>query len=111
MAETKDKRVEVKTKTPPATAKILPTTEPPEEIYVDGVMAITLRHGVAKIECYRVAGRAAADDPTELRRHSHRLVLPAAGLGDLMQILEQTKSAIVAAVERARTPKPGEGLQ
>lgn len=109
MADTKESKPGARNVGGPL-ARVVQNAEPPEEIFVDGVMAISLRHGVAKIECYRVAGRASPSDPTELRRPSHRLVLPAVALGELLQILERTRSAIVAAAERARDTKTDEIL-
>ena len=91
--------------------KFVQSTTAPEEVYVDGVLAVSLRHGVGKIECYRVAGRASAEDPTEVRRHTHRLVLPAVALGELLQILERTKAAVIAAAEKARDTRDPDVLQ
>ena len=72
-----------------------------EEIYVDGFSSLFFRAGVVKVDCYRISEH----DPQtnqELGRLSHRLVMPAVALNDLVRLLQNAMK-----VERQRTPDKG----
>lgn len=58
-----------------------------EEIYVDGISGVMARNGVFKLDCYRVAG-IDKEDNAEVRRISHRLVIPAVSMGELIQVVQ-----------------------
>ena len=68
--------------------KVKMTTNPfpVEELYVDGVAGVLGRGGVFKIDCYRVAG-IDKEDKSEVRRVTHRLVLPASAIPELAQAI------------------------
>ena len=70
-----------------------------EEIYVDGVSGIMARGGIFKLDCYRVEG-VAKDGKTETRRISHRLVLPATGIGELVKVVENVLKSVQQAKEQ-----------
>ena len=59
--------------------KLISNPHPVDEIYVDGFTGLFARGGVAKIECYRVVGYD-REDKSELRRGTHRLVLPTSAI-------------------------------
>jgi hypothetical protein len=69
------------------TAKLISNPHPVEEIYVDGFTGLFGRGGVVKIECYRVVGLD-RDDKAELRRVTHRLVLPTSAVGELVKVVQ-----------------------
>ena len=60
---------------------------PPEEIYVDGVSSLFFRSGVVKLDCYRVV-RHDPQENKEIRMGTHRLVMPATALQELIQLLQ-----------------------
>ncbi len=60
---------------------------PPEEIYVDGVSGLYFRSGVVKLDCYRVV-RHDPEENKEIRMGTHRLVMPATALQELIQLLQ-----------------------
>ena len=60
---------------------------PPEEIYVDGVSGLYFRSGVVKLDCYRVV-RHDPKENKEIRMGTHRLVMPATALQELIQLLQ-----------------------
>ena len=60
---------------------------PAEEIYVDGVSSLSFRANVVKLDCYRVVSQDFQEN-TESRMVAHRLVMPAAGLQELIQLLQ-----------------------
>ena len=64
-----------------------------DEIYADGVAGMSMRNGVVKLDCYRVVGQQAGegDQPREVRRVTHRMVLPAASLAELAQVLQRAQ--------------------
>ena len=72
--------------TPPLTAKTV-TGPPAEEIYVDGISSLSFRANVVKLDCYRVVGQNPQEN-IENRMVSHRLVMPAAALQELIQLLQ-----------------------
>ena len=73
--------------------KFVQTAEPIVESYSDGVIGISLRHGVATIETYRVIGM---DEQTkgEIRRVSNRIMMPLAGLDEFTGLLRRMSQAI-----------------
>ena len=85
-------------------AKLVSEREAPVEIYVDGVAGLSVRAGVAKIDCYSVSPHEQSRNEPEIRRLSHRLVLPALALNELQQILQKSQDAVRAA--REQTPQP-----
>jgi hypothetical protein len=67
--------------------KPLPT--PVESVqYVDGTHALSVRNGVAKLDFYEAVGPA-PEGEGEIRRIAHRLVLPAAAIPELADILNR----------------------
>ena len=72
--------------------KMVASPVPPEEIYVDGVNAIIGRPGVIKLECYRVLG-VDRETNVEIRTVTHRLVLPAAALPELVGLFQKMVEA------------------
>ncbi len=71
-------------------AQTTPTTvagPPPEEIFVDGISSLYFRSGVVKLDCYRVV-RHNPQENQEIRMGTHRLVMPATALQELIQLLQ-----------------------
>ena len=64
--------------------KIAPNPFPVEELYIDGISGVLGRGGVFKIDCYRVVGFD-QEDKAEVRRVTHRIVLPASAMPELAQ--------------------------
>ncbi|MDC9714319.1 MAG: hypothetical protein PSN36_00630 [Gammaproteobacteria bacterium] len=67
------------------------------ETYVDGTLSIGVRHNVAKIDFYQAMPILNEDDveeQREMRKASHRLVLPVTGLVEMHGILEKVISSI-----------------
>ena len=62
------------------------TGPPADEIYV-GITSLSFRANVVKIDCYRVVGQN-PEENTESRMVAHRLVMPAAALQELIQLLQ-----------------------
>lgn len=81
--------------------KFVQTAEPIVEIYADGVIGISLRHGVATVETYRVIG---IDEQTkaEIRRVSHRMMMPLAGLDEFTALLRRMSQAISQQATQAK---------
>ena len=67
--------------------KLITNPHPVDEIYVDGFTGLFARGGVAKIECYRVVGYD-REDKSELRRVTHRLVLPTSAINELIRVVQ-----------------------
>ena len=67
--------------------KLMPTTQPVEEIYVDGALGMFTRAGVVKINLFRVVGTDASDD-AEVRSVSHRLVMPVSAVPELVRLIQ-----------------------
>ncbi len=101
MAETTEKR---------QTVKMVPNPLPPEEIYCDGVSAILGRPGVIKLECYRAVG-VDKEANAEIRTVTHRLVLPAVALPELVGLFQKMVEAShrTAVEARAAEARPGDG--
>ncbi len=72
--------------TPAQNVKMVPSPQPPEEIYVDGVSGILGRGGVIKLDCFRVMG--VDKDQAEIRMVTHRLVLPAGAIPGLVRLFQ-----------------------
>ncbi len=66
--------------------------DPPQEISVDGVVAVMIRRGVAKLDFYQFVG---IDQATrkEQRRIHHRISMPLASLEELALILRRMSDA------------------
>lgn len=56
--------------------------------YVDGVYSVSVRNGVAKIDFYEAIGPS-KDGDSEVRRVSHRIVLPLVALSELAEVLSR----------------------
>ena len=77
-----------------ARAKLVNNPHPVDEVYVDGIAGILGRASVCKLDCYSVVGIDREDDNAEIRRVTHRLVMPTAALPDLIQMIKTlTESA------------------
>jgi len=66
--------------------------DPPNEVSVDGVVAVVIRRGVAKLDFYQFV----AMDPAtrrEQRRIHHRISMPLASLEELALILRRMSDA------------------
>lgn len=70
----------------PRKAKLVDGGIPPEEIYVDGVVGIIPRPGVAKIDCFRFVG-IDTKEKAELHSVTHRIVMPVAALPRLAELI------------------------
>jgi hypothetical protein len=81
-------------------SKMVANPFPVEEIYVDGVSGVLGRGGVLKIDCYRVLG-IDKDDQSEVRRVTHRLVVPSSALPELAQVIRN----IAQSVAKKSTPE------
>ncbi len=77
-------------------------TQPPDELYVDGISAIIGRAGVIKLDCYRVVG--VDKDNAEVRSVSHRLVLPAGAVPGQVRLFEN-----MASMGQQSVAEPGTG--
>ena len=91
MAKTPEKNeAEAQPATAPPTAppnvRMVSSTQPPDELYVDGVSAIIGRGGVIKLDCYRVVG--VDRENAEVRSVTHRLVLPAGAVPGLVRLFQ-----------------------
>ena len=71
-----------------ARAKLVNNPHPVEEVYVDGIAGILGRASVCKVDCYSVVGIDRDDGNTEIRRVTHRLVMPTAALPELIQMIK-----------------------
>jgi hypothetical protein len=76
--------------------KMAANPHPIEEIYVDGVSGILGRSSVCKLDCYRVVGVDREDDNAEIRRITHRLVIPTSAVPELLQIFKALSEAGMA---------------
>lgn len=67
---------------------------------------MSLRAGIAKIECYRVVAQTPAEGgkPREVRSVSHRLVLPVEALNELHWVLRRSQDLL----RKAREGRPHE---
>jgi hypothetical protein len=97
MADTNPPAAGAAARTAPKT-RLVPSPLPPEEIYVDGVAGAMGRGGVLKLDLYRVSG-VDRKTGTETHRVSHRLVIPAAAIPELMRVLQGTAQAARKATE------------
>ena len=86
------------------TVKMVPNPLPPEKIHADGVSAILGRPGVIKLECYRAVG-VDREANAEIRTVTHRLVLPAAVLPELLGLFQK----MAEAGQQAAEARPGDG--
>lgn len=71
-----------------ARAKLVNNPHPVEEVYVDGIAGILGRANVCKLDCYNVVGIDREDNNTEIRRVTHRLVMPTNALPELIQMIK-----------------------
>ena len=86
-------------------AKLMTERETPVEVYIDGIAGLSVRAGVAKIDCYSVAPHEQTREEPEIRRLSHRIVLPALALNELMQFLQRSQEVIRASREQVEQQK------
>ena len=85
MAKTPEtNQADAQPETPAPNVKMVPSPQPPEEIYVDGVSGILGRGGVIKLDCFRVMG--VDKEQVEIRTVTHRLVLPAGAVPGLVRL-------------------------
>ena len=66
--------------------------EPPHEVSVDGVVAVMIRRGVAKLDFYQFVGIDQASKKEQRRIH-HRISMPLASLEELALILRRMSDA------------------
>lgn len=66
--------------------------EPPHEVSVDGVVAVMIRRGVAKLDFYQFVGLDQATRKEQRRIH-HRISMPLASLEELALILRRMSDA------------------
>lgn len=66
--------------------------EPPHETSVDGVVAVMIRRGVAKLDFYQFVG-VDPQSRKEQRRVHHRISMPLASLEELALILRRMSDA------------------
>lgn len=69
-------------------AKLVNNPHPVEEVYVDGIAGILGRANVCKLDCYNVVGIDRDDNNAEIRRVTHRLVMPTTALPELIQMIK-----------------------
>lgn len=87
MAKTPEtNQADAQPETPAPNVKMVPSPQPPEEIYVDGVSGILGRGGVIKLDCFRVMG--VDKEQVEIRTVTHRLVLPAGAIPGLVRLFQ-----------------------
>jgi hypothetical protein len=82
-------------------------SEPPEEVSVDGVVAVMIRRGVAKLDFYQFVG-VDQTSKKEQRRIHHRISMPLASLEELALILRRMSDAArqAAPAPAAAAPAP-----
>src|SRR5690606_12001193 len=68
--------------------KMVSNPAPIDEIYVDGISGILGRSSVCKLDCYRVVGVDRDDGNAEIRRVTHRVVIPTSALPELIQMIK-----------------------
>lgn len=78
--------------TVPPKVRMVNNPLPPEEIYVDGVSGAFARGGVLKFDCYRVTGFD-RNENVEMRTITHRLVLPAVMVPELVRLFQTMANA------------------
>jgi hypothetical protein len=74
-------------------AKIVSNPHPVDELYIDGIAGVLGRSNVCKLDCYRVVGIDREDNNAEIRRITHRLVLPTSALPELIHIIKALSEA------------------
>lgn len=74
-------------------AKLVSNPHPVEEVYVDGIAGILGRAQVCKLDCYSVVGIDREDNNAEIRRVTHRLVMPTTALPELIQMIKTLTEA------------------
>ena len=72
--------------------KMAANPTPPDEIFIDGVAGILARPGSVKLDCYRVVGIDRTDN-AEVRSVTHRLVLPAAAIPEMVRLFQNMARA------------------
>ena len=77
-----------------------PTFPAVKEIFVDGISGIIGRGGIFKLDCYSVEG-VTDDGKSEIRRISHRLVMPAASMGELVKVVQGVVKSAAKAKENS----------
>lgn len=84
--------------------KLASMSGPAEEIFVDGVGGIMARAGIVKLDLYRVIGFD-REEEAEVHSISHRLVLPAAALPELLRVTQGLVKAQEDKVKAAKENK------
>lgn len=72
--------------------KLVPSSGPVEDIYVDGFAGLHARAGVVKLACYRISG-VDQKETAEIGSVTHQLVVPAASIPGLIKLLESMAAA------------------
>jgi len=72
--------------------EVVRSGEPPNEVAVDGVVAVMIRRGVAKLDFYQFVG-VDPQSRKEQRRVHHRISMPLASLEELALILRRMSDA------------------
>ena len=83
--------------------RMVPPGGPVTDIYADGVSSVMARGGVVKLDLYQAVG-IQRNTNVEMRRSSHRLVMPATAIPELLRIFQ---NAMQAAQPQLRARPPG----
>ncbi len=80
---------------------------PPEESFADGAHSVTLTRNVLKLDLYRVLRYDQASEE-ELRKVSHRIVLPMSAVPEMINLLQGVVQAVKSAANQppARSDAP-----
>jgi len=84
---------------------------PAEEVFVDGVAGLSFRSGVVKLDWYSVVSHD-REQNREVRKATHRLVMPMTALQELLQLLQNASAELLGLeikVQKARSEgsRPG----
>src|SRR5690349_4538257 len=85
-------------------------SEPPAEVSVDGVVAVMIRRGVAKLDFYQFVGVDQASKKEQRRIH-HRISMPLASLEELALILRRMSDAARQSAPAAPAAAPAVGAR
>ena len=84
---------------------------PTEEVFVDGVAGLSFRSGVVKLDWYSVVSHD-REHNREVRKATHRLVMPTMALQELLQLLQNASAELLGLdvkVERTKSEVSGPG--
>jgi len=103
MAKTQQKKAEKQDESGPR-FQMVPSGGPIEDMYFDGIAGIVSRGGVVKLDLYQTVGYKQGSG-VEMRRLSHRLVMPTTAVPELLRLFQSVYRAVQ---EQAATGgKPG----